>query len=349
LLRDFWREFTAAVGDIKELRIAEVIDALDEMLAPHLFPAGQDGTDPRKCPNCETGRLSLKLGKFGGFIGCTNYPECRYTRQLATGNGTAPDGGIKKLGEDPATRLEVTLRTGRFGPYVQLGERIDNEKPKRAGLPKGMSADDVDLARALGLLSLPREVGKHPDDGEPIMAGVGRFGAYVQHGRTYANLAAGDDVLSIGLNRAVTLIEERRAMGPRRGRFGADPGRSLGEHPERGGPVVIRNGRYGPYVSHDGVNATLSPDMVPEAVTLEQAMGLLEARAARGLGKKQTAKPVAKSAAKSAGKPSRGRAAKPPAQPRRNVRKARAKSRAAAKAKSPPRAQGRSDRKRRSR
>jgi DNA topoisomerase-1 len=178
---------------------------------------------------------------------------------------------------------------------------------------------------------------------------VGRFGAYVQHGRTYGNLANGDDVLSIGLNRAVTLIEERRAMGPRRGRFGADPGRSLGEHPERGGPVVIRNGRYGPYVSHDGVNATLPPDMVPEAVTLEQAMGLLEARAARGLGKKQTAKPVAKSAAKSAGKPSRGRAAKPPAQPRRNVRKARAKSRAAAKAKSPPRAQGRSDRKRRSR
>jgi DNA topoisomerase-1 len=170
----------------------------------------------------------------------------------------------------------------------------------------------------------------------------------VQHGRTYANLAAGDDVLSIGLNRAVTLVEERRAMGPRRGRFGADPGRPLGEHPERGGPVVIRNGRYGPYVSHDGVNATLPPDMVPEAVTLEQAMGLLEARAVRGL-RKKTAKPVAKSVAKSAGKPSRGRVAKPPAQPRRNVRKAHAKSRAVAKAKSPPRAQGRSDRKSRSR
>src|SRR6266542_5582073 len=155
LLRDFWREFTAAVGDIKELRVAQVIDALDEMLAPHLFPPRADGADPRKCPNCETGRLSLKLGKFGGFIGCTNYPECRYTRQLAPGNGAngGPDGGMKKLGEDAVSGLEVTLRAGRFGPYVQLGEATEGEKPKRAGLPKGLSTDDVDLDRALGLLA----------------------------------------------------------------------------------------------------------------------------------------------------------------------------------------------------
>ncbi|MGB8575835.1 MAG: type I DNA topoisomerase, partial [Pseudolabrys sp.] len=219
LLRDFWRDFTAAVGDIKELRVAQVIDALDEMLAPHLFPPRADGTDPRKCPNCETGKLSLKLGKFGGFIGCTNYPECRYTRQFAPGNGVngGPDGGMKKLGEDPASGLEVTLRSGRFGPYVQLGEAVEGEKPKRAGLPKGLSSDDLDLERALGLLSLPREIGKHPDDGEPILAGVGRFGPYIQHGKMYANLTPGDDVLSVGLNRAVTLIEEKRAKGPRKG------------------------------------------------------------------------------------------------------------------------------------
>src|SRR5438477_956180 len=219
LLRDFWREFTAAVGDIKELRVAEVIDALDEMLAPHLFPPRADGTDPRVCAQCGTGRLSLKLGKFGGFIGCTNYPECRYTRQFAAGAGAngGPDGGMKKLGEDPATGLEVTLRSGRFGPYLQLGEAAEGEKPKRAGLPKGVSPDDIDLERALGLLSLPREVGRHPDDGEPIVAGVGRFGPYVQHGKTYANLTAGDDVLGVGLNRAVTLIEEKRAKGPRKG------------------------------------------------------------------------------------------------------------------------------------
>jgi DNA topoisomerase-1 len=313
LLRDFWRDFTAAVGDIKELRVAQVIDALDEMLAPHLFPPRADGTDPRKCPNCETGKLSLKLGKFGGFIGCTNYPECRYTRQFAPGNGVngGPDGGMKKLGEDPVSGLEVTLRSGRFGPYVQLGEAVEGEKPKRAGLPKGLSPDDLDLDRALGLLSLPREIGRHPDDGEPIVAGVGRFGPYVQHGKMYANLTPGDDVLSVGLNRAVTLIEEKRAKGPRKGRLGSDPGRALGDHPDKGGTIVVKSGRYGPYVSHDGVNATLSSDMTPEAVTLEQAVGLLDARAARGGGKK------------------------PPAKARSTARKAPSKPKAAAKAKPP--------------
>ncbi|MCC6777815.1 MAG: type I DNA topoisomerase [Hyphomicrobiales bacterium] len=288
LLRDFWREFTAAVGDIKELRVAQVIDALDEMLGPHLFPPREDGTDPRKCPTCATGRLSLKLGKFGGFIGCTNYPECRYTRQLAAGPGSV-DGGVKKLGDDPQSGLEVTLRSGRYGPYLQLGEVVDGEKPKRAGLPKGLSPDDIDLARALGLLSLPRTVGTHPDDAEPILAGVGRFGPYVQHGKTYANLTTGDDVLTVGLNRAVTLIEEKKAKGPRKGRFGADPGRALGDHPDKGGPIVVKNGRYGPYVSHDGVNATLPSDMTPETVTVDQAVGLLEARTGRTGGAKKKA------------------------------------------------------------
>jgi len=313
LLRDFWREFTAAVGDIKELRVAQVIDALDEMLAPHLFPPRADGADPRKCPNCEAGRLSLKLGKFGGFIGCTNYPECRYTRQLAPGNGGngGPDGGMKKLGEDPASGLEVTLRSGRFGPYIQLGEATEGEKPKRASLPKGLSTDDVDLDRALGLLSLPREIGKHADDGEPIIAGVGRFGPYVQHGKTYANLTAGDDVLTIGLNRAVTLIEEKRAKRAHKGRRGGDPGRALGDHPDKGGPIVVKNGRYGPYASHDGVNATLPSHLTPETITLEEAVGLIEARSARG-GKKPAAKPRA-AAPKAASKPKAAAKPKPPA------------------------------------
>ncbi len=210
---------------------------------------------------------------------------------------------MKKLGEDPASGLEVTLRSGRFGPYLQLGEAVEGEKPKRAGLPKGLSPDDVDLDRALGLLSLPREIGKHPDDGEPILAGVGRFGPYVQHGKTYANLTAGDDVLAVGLNRAVTLIEEKKAKGPRKSRFGADPGRALGDHPDKGGPIVVKSGRYGPYVSHDGVNATLPSDMTPEAITLEQAIGLLDARAARG-----------------------GNGKKPPAKARSTARKAPAKA-----------------------
>jgi DNA topoisomerase-1 len=324
LLRDFWREFTTAVGDIKELRVAEVIDALDEMLAPHLFPQREEGADPRKCPSCDNGRLSLKLGKFGGFIGCSNYPECRYTRQLAPGNGgNGADGGIRKLGVDPETGLEVTVRSGRFGPYVQRGEAAGDDKPKRAGLPKGVSSEDVDLTRALGLLSLPREVGRHPEDGVPILAGIGRFGPYVQHGKRYANLTVGDDVLAIGLNRAVTLIEEKKSQGPRKGRFGADPGRALGDHPAKGGTIVVRSGRYGPYVNHDGVNATLPADMMPDAITLEQAIGLLEARSARGARKQRPARSrSAAGAIPSKGKGKATRAAPPVA--KKLARKAKA-------------------------
>jgi DNA topoisomerase-1 len=350
LLRDFWRDFTAAVGDIKELRIAQVIDALDEMLAPHLFPPRPDGSDPRKCPNCETGKLSLKLGRFGGFIGCTNYPECRYTRQLAAGNGNGD--GMRKLGLDPETGLEVTVRSGRFGPYIQLGEPTQDadgkaEKPKRAGLPKGVSPDDIELDRALGLLSLPREVGKHPDDGEPILAGVGRFGPYVQHGKTYANLTADEDVLTVGLNRAVALIEEKKANPGRGRRFGADPGRSLGDHPDKGGPVVVKKGRYGPYVSHAGVNATLPSDIAPEAITLEQAVPLLDARAARGGGKKAAGKkaPAGKKAA--AAKPeaaTNGAGTSVAARPRSTARKT-PKSKGAAKPAPAPAAEGKALRK----
>jgi DNA topoisomerase I len=282
VLRDFWRDFIGTVDEIKDLKISEVIDALDALLAPHLFPPRADGGDPRQCPNCAGGRLTLKLSKYGAFIGCSNYPECRYTRPLSVPGEGGADIGTKKLGEDPQSGLEVTLRSGRFGPYVQLGEAVDGEKPKRAGLPKSMTPDDVDLARALALLALPREVGRSPEDGEPIRAGIGRFGPYVQHGKTYANLEAGDEVLTIGLNRAVTLLAEKRAKGPRGRRFGGDPGRPLGEHPTKGGPVIAKNGRYGPYVSHDGINATLPRDKTPETITLEEAVALLDARAERG-------------------------------------------------------------------
>ena len=326
LLRDFWREFTGAVGDIKELRVAEVIDALDEMLAPHLFPPREDGGDPRKCPSCENGRLSLKLGKFGGFIGCSNYPECRYTRQLAPGNGTA-DAGIKKLGEDAKTGLEVTLRSGRFGPYLQLGEGNGGEKPRRTGLPKGTAPDDVDLSRALALLSLPREVGRHPDDDEPILAGIGRFGPYVQHAKTYANLTAGDDVLSVGLNRAVTLIEEKRARGARKGRFGAATGRTLGEHPEKGGPVVVKSGRYGHYVSHNGINATLAAGMTPETISLEEALQLLQARAARGAAKSVSKLPSKPRSTARKAKPKHASARSKPSAPEEKKRARKAKGR----------------------
>ena len=288
VLHDFWTDFIGAVNDIKELRVTNVLDALNDLLEPHIFPQPADGSDRRKCPNCETGKLSLKLGRFGAFIGCSNYPECNFTRQMTPG-AQGGVSGTKVIGEDPATGLEVTLRGGRFGPYLQLGEASkekDAEKPKRAGIPKGVSPDDVDLEKALGLLALPRDVGPHPEDGEMIVAGIGRFGPYVKHGKVYASLEDGDEVMTVGLNRAVTLIAEKK-LKPGRSRFGADPGKPLGDHPDKGGPVVVKKGRYGPYVSHDGVNATLPNDITPETVTLEQAVSLIDARAAMGGGKKK--------------------------------------------------------------
>ena len=314
LLRDFWDDFIAAVGEIKDLRITQVLDALNELLGPHVFPKRADGGDPRQCPTCSEGQLSLKVGRFGAFVGCSRYPECRYTRQLTPGANGA-DTGTKLLGKDPVTGEDVTLRGGRFGPYVQLGEgnKETKEKPKRAGLPKGLSPDDVDLQKALGLLSLPRDVGKDPETGEMIIAGIGRFGSYVKLGKTYANLETGDDVLNIGLNRAVTLIAEKKANPGKGRRFGADPGRSLGEHPDKGGPIVVKNGRYGAYVTHDGVNATIPSEKTADSVTLEEAVALIEARIAAGGGKKKKAAPKKASDAKApkAAGPAKAKKAKP--------------------------------------
>ncbi|MGB5901222.1 MAG: type I DNA topoisomerase [Xanthobacteraceae bacterium] len=295
VLKAFWAGFTGAVDDIKDLRVAEVLDALDEMLGPHIYPPREDGGDPRQCPTCGTGRLNLKAGKFGAFVGCTNYPECRYTRPLAA-DGDA--GGDRILGKDPESGLDVAVKSGRFGPYIQLGEAKDyeeGEKPKRAGIPKGTSPSDMEFELAVKLLSLPREVGRHPEDGEPIKAGIGRFGPYVQHLKTYASLEAGDDVFNIGLNRAVTLIAEKIAKGPGRRRFGSDPGKPLGEHPSLGA-VAVKSGRYGAYVTAGGVNATIPSDKTQDSITLEEAIALIDERAAKGGGK--TKRPAAKKAAK---------------------------------------------------
>ena len=292
VLRDFWRDFIAAVDEIKDLRISQVIDTLDDMLGKHIFPAREDGGDPRQCPTCGNGRLGLKTGKFGAFVGCSNYPDCRYTRPLAAGaNGM---NGTRVLGTDPASGLEVTLRDGRFGPYVQLGPNGDGEKPKRAGIPKGTELETIDLDFALGLLALPREVGKHPENGEMIVAGIGRFGSYVKHGSNYANLEEGDEVLAIGLNRAVTLLAEKAARGPR-GRGGRPTGKLLGEHPEFGGAVTLHDGRYGPYVKHGKINATLPVSSDPATVNLDEAVALIAARAAKVDGEKK--KPAKKKAA----------------------------------------------------
>jgi DNA topoisomerase I len=298
VLRDFWREFIAAVNDIGDLRITEVLDALNDLLGPHIFPDQGEGTDPRACPSCGAGRLSLKVGKFGAFIGCSDYPDCRYTRQLADTNGEkASLAEGKLLGTDPETSLDVTLRTGRFGPYVQLGEQNGGDKPKRASIPKGTDPEGVALDYALALLSLPREVGPHPETGKPITAGFGRFGPYVQHDGKYASLGTSEEVFEVGLNRAVSLLAEKAASS--RARRGANVIKELGEHPELGGKVQVLTGRYGPYVKHGKINATLPRDRQPEQVTLEEAVELIAARAAKGPAKKKAAKKPARKAAKS--------------------------------------------------
>jgi DNA topoisomerase I len=288
VLRDFWREFIAAVNDIGDLRIAQVLDALNDMLGPHIFPSSSEGGDPRACPSCANGRLSLKIGKFGAFVGCSNYPDCRFTRQLADGGDKAATAGSegKVLGTDPTTGLEVSLRVGRFGPYVQLGD-AGEEKPKRASIPKGTDPENLDLDQALALLALPREVGLHPETGKPIVAGFGRFGPYVQHDGKYASLSGPEEVFSVGINRAVSLLAEKAAGG---GRRGVTVIKALGDHPELGGKVEVLSGRYGPYVKHGKVNATLPKDRNPEQLTMAEAVELIAAREAKGPAKKPVRK-----------------------------------------------------------
>jgi DNA topoisomerase-1 len=273
VLERFWKDFSAAVEDTADLRIGEVLDKINEVLAPHLFPDPGDGSDPRLCKVCGIGRLSMRTSRSGGaFIGCSNYPECRYTRPLGgEEEGNNGEGGV--LGEHDGQ--QVTLRSGRFGKYVQLGEQVEGstDKPKRSSIPKGM---EVTLENAVALLSLPRLIGPHPEDGEPLEAGLGRYGPYVKHGKTFASLTAGDDVLTVGMNRAVELIAQKTLRGP--GRSAAQkPLRELGEHPE-GGPVNLMDGRYGPYVKWEKINATLPEGTDKEALTLAEALDMVEAK-----------------------------------------------------------------------
>ncbi len=304
VLARFWSAFIQAVEETKGLRIAEVIDALDADLGPHFFPPDPERPDfdPRACPQCGNGRLGLRLGKSGGFIGCSNYPDCRFTRPLAVvvpgSNGLGDDGaGPRELGHDPASGQAVSLRKGPYGFYVQLGEAEGDTKPKRTSLPRKMSPEDVTLEAALGLLSLPREIGPDPETGEVITAGIGRFGPYVRRGSTYVSLRKeGDDVLTIGLNRAVALLAEARSRG--------GGGRSLGEHPD-GGEVTVRSGRYGPFVKHGRLNASLPKGSDPDSLTLDEAVALLAAQAAKAKQKKPSKKGAAKKSAKTAKQPSK--------------------------------------------
>ncbi|MDA8230516.1 MAG: type I DNA topoisomerase [Magnetospirillum sp.] len=281
VLEEFWGNFSSAVGETKDLRVSEVIETLDRELGPHFFPEDSSGRDPRLCPGCNSGRLSLKLGKFGAFIGCSNYPECRFTRPLAVAHAEGGDGaaegneGPKELGIDPATQALVSLRKGPYGWYVQLGEDAGKgaPKPKRVSLYKGLEPVAVTLELAQALLSLPRDVGIHPETRKPISAGIGRFGPYLLHDGVYKSLPKGDDVLTVGLNRAVALLAEGK------GRKSAAALKTLGEH--GGKPVTLHEGRWGPYVSCNGVHVTLPKDRDLESLTLQEAVALIGAKAAK--------------------------------------------------------------------
>ncbi|MEZ5886679.1 MAG: type I DNA topoisomerase [Paracoccaceae bacterium] len=308
VLARFWRDFTAAIAETSDLRIGEVLEKIDDFLAPHLYPARADGGDPRLCPTCGKGRLNLKTARSGGaFIGCSNYPDCRYTRPISAPNGeeAAVDG--KVLGQDEAGN-DITVRAGRFGPYVQRGEASEaRPKPDRASLPKGWNAESLSLDRALDLLALPREIGPHPEDGAMVEAGIGRYGPYVKHNSTYANIPEVEEVFTIGMNRAVEVLAQKAARGGRGAATAAAPLKELGEHPD-GGALQVMAGRYGPYVKWGKVFATLPKGTDPESVTFEQAVEWANEKAAKG-GKGKPARNTAaraKPAAKTA-KPSKAK------------------------------------------
>ena len=297
LLRDFWKQFSGSIDEIKDLRVSEVLDMLNLELAPLAFPPREDGSHPRSCPKCDNGELSLKVGRYGAFVGCSNYPECNFTRQLGAAEGDdAANDGPKVLGNDPETEEEITLRTGRFGPYVQRGE---GKEAKRGSIPKGWNPSEIDFERAMQLLSLPRDVGLHPESGKMITAGNGRYGPFVLHEGVYGSLDSPDEVFTVGINRAVDLIAEKIAKGGAR-RGAAAALKELGEHPTHGGMVAVKSGRYGPYVNHGKVNATLRKDKDPLEVTMEEAVAMIEAKGgSKPAGKKAAAKktPAKKKAA----------------------------------------------------
>ena len=272
VMAKFWAEFNHAIGATRDLKISDVIEALDADLGAHFFPEPEGGGDPRRCTACGTGRLGLKLGRFGSFIGCSNYPQCQYTRRLVV-DGREGDGGetLKEgrrvLGAHPDTGEEITVKRGPWGLYVQQGEPNPEDKKarvRRSTLPKGIEGDSMTLAQAVGLLSLPRIVGVHPELGEPMEAGLGRFGPYVKMGAIFASLDPDDDVLSIGINRAVDVLGKKLASV-----------RSLGVHPKDREPVMVRRGRFGPYVQHGQMIANVPRDRAMDDVTLDEAVALL--------------------------------------------------------------------------
>jgi DNA topoisomerase I len=295
-LESFWRDFKPKTAEVMEQKPSEVTAELDIFLSPYLFPERQDGTDPRLCPKCGEGRLALRGGKFGAFVACSNYPDCKYTRKFAQPGGeNGEDTGPEVLGQHPETQLEVSRKSGRFGPYFEMGEGKD---AKRASIPKDIPADDIGLEWAIKLLSLPRTVGTHPESGEPITASIGRYGPYLAHNGKYARLQSTTEVFETGMNSAVAKLAEA-AANPGRGRGAARaPLKELGKHPRTEAELKLMEGRFGPYVTDGTTNATLPKSIAPDEHTLEEAAQLIDARAAMPSKTKKKAAPKKKAALK---------------------------------------------------
>jgi DNA topoisomerase-1 len=333
VMHAFWEEFSKAVEQTRDLKISDVISALDQDLGPHFFPAREDGSDPRVCAACGNGRLGLKLGRYGSFIGCSNYPACQYTRRLAIDageeGGETLKEGMRSLGQHPDTGEEVTVRRGPYGLYVQQGENSEDKKvrPKRTSLARGMDGENLTLQQALGLLSLPREVGLHPETKEKIEAGIGRFGPYVKMGAVFGSLDKDDDVLALGLNRAVDLLAKKLASV-----------RTIGPHPNDKDLVSVRKGRFGPYVQHGKTVANLPRGVAMDDITLAEAVALLaekgkalKPRGAAGRKGKAPAKAAAAAAKAPAEAAPRKAAAKKAAAKPATAKKAAAKKNAVGK------------------
>ncbi|MFD1950210.1 type I DNA topoisomerase [Sphingomonas arantia] len=295
VLEAFWRDFKPKTAEVMEQKPSEVTAELDIFLGSYLFPEKEDGTDPRACPACGDGKLALRGGKFGAFVACSNYPECKYTRRFAQAGGAeaGADTGPVSLGIDPETQLEVSKRTGRFGPYVQLGDEKD---AKRSSIPKDFGAE-VDLEGALKLLSLPRTVGAHPESGLDIVASIGRYGPYLLHDGKYARLQTTADVFETGMNAAVVKLAEAAAGGGRGRGAAKEPLAAFGDSPVTGKPVKLMEGRFGPYVTDGETNATLPKTADPSTMTADEALMLLAERAAKGPPKGKKKAPVKKAAA----------------------------------------------------
>jgi DNA topoisomerase-1 len=275
LLDAFWHDFKPKAGEVMDQKPSEITQALDEFLAPWLYPPRADGSDPRVCPQCGNGRLSLRGGKFGAFVACSNYPDCKYTQKFGQGGDQAQSEGPQELGND------ILLKTGRFGPYVERGD-------KRASIPKDVPVDDVTTEVAERLLSLPREIGPHPETGKPITASIGRYGPYLAHDGKYAKLGSTAEVFETGMNAAVAKLADAASGGGRqRGGASREPVAVLGKHPANGGEIKVMAGRYGPYVTDGSTNATLPKGMEPKDVTLDEAVRLIDERAAKGPAKKK--------------------------------------------------------------